>query len=66
MPNILFNVAIICKKSQEKGKVLHVLILINVAVTYIFHIVYNLLHVMLDDDFIIIWTSDCYVLLVCI
>ena len=33
---------------------------------YIIHIVYNLLHVMLDDNFIIIWTSDCYVLLVCI
>ena len=22
---------------------------------------YNLLHVKLDDDFTIIWTSDCYV-----
>ena len=34
---------------------------------YIIHFVYNLiLHVMLDDNFIIIWTSDCYVLLVCI
>ena len=34
---------------------------------YVFHIVYNL-HVMLDDTLIIneIWTSDCYVLLVCI
>ena len=32
---------------------------------YIIHIVYNLLHVMLDDNCIIIWTSDCYVLLVC-
>ena len=26
----------------------------------------NLLHVMLNDNFNIIWTSDCYVLLVCI
>ena len=26
----------------------------------------NLLHVMLNDNFNIIWNSDCYVLLVCI
>ena len=33
---------------------------------YISHIVYNLLHVMLDDNVIIRWTSYCYVLHVCI
>ena len=33
---------------------------------YIILIVYNLLHVTLDDNFIIKSASDCYVLLVCI
>ena len=41
-------------------------ILIVDRTNYMFHIVYNLLHVMLDDNCIIIWTSYCYVLLVCI
>ena len=41
-------------------------ILIVDRTNYIFHIVYNFLHTMLDDNSIIIWTSDCYVLLVCI
>ena len=36
-------------------------ILIVDRTEYICHIVYNLLHVMLDVNFIIIWTSDCYV-----
>ena len=38
-------------------------ILIVDITNYTIHIVYN---VMLDDNLIITWTSDCYVLLVCI
>ncbi len=40
-------------------------ILIVDRTNYTIHIVYNLLHVMLDES-IIIWTSDSYGLLVCI
>ena len=55
------------RKHYYLPSVVYYLLIVD-RTNYIIHIAYNLLHVNLDDNFIIIciWTSDCYVLLVCI